>query len=107
MAEGFSTAALSWHVTQYAPCDRVPWKPRTPRRRLITVSAIVGPLHRWHLIAISTSGCHASERTLIRHLKQTKNSNRWITAVALRMARRLWLDESGAAAIVCGDEAYA
>ena len=38
---------------EYAPCDPVSRKPRTPRRSIITVSGVVGPPHRLHSIAIS------------------------------------------------------
>ena len=39
------------HVAQYAPRDRVSWKPRSPCRSVITVSGIIEPPHCMHSIA--------------------------------------------------------
>src|ERR1700677_1450498 len=63
-ADGVSTGALSLHVAQYAPCERVSRKPRTLRRSLITVSDMVGPPHRVHSIAISCLRLSSSALTL-------------------------------------------
>ena len=53
MMAAFSIGTLRLHVAQYPPCELVSWKPKTPRRSLITVSSIVGPPHRRHSIAMS------------------------------------------------------
>ena len=62
MIAAFSIGTLRLHVAQYPPCELVSWKPKTPRRSLITVSSIVGPPHRLHSIAMSSLRLSFSSR---------------------------------------------
>jgi hypothetical protein len=80
MAAGLSFGTLSLHVAQYPPCERVSRKPRTPRRNLITVSGIVGPLHRLHSIAMSRLRLSFSTSDHTGAFEQIKNK---ITAIPL------------------------
>jgi hypothetical protein len=75
MAAWFSIGTLSLHVAQYAPCERISRKPRTPRRSLITVSDIVGPPHRLHSIAMSRLRLSFSTADIKRSLEHIKNNN--------------------------------
>jgi chromosome segregation ATPase len=64
---------LSLHVAQYAPCERVSRKPRTPRRSVITVSAIVGPPHLLQSIAMSRLRLSLSAATIKQTFEHIKN----------------------------------
>jgi hypothetical protein len=75
MAAGFSIGALSLHAAQYAPRARVSRKPRTPRRSVITVSAIVGPPHWLHAIAMSRLRSPFSTGDINRRIERIKNNN--------------------------------
>jgi hypothetical protein len=75
MAAWFSTGTLSLHVAQYAPRERVSWRPKTPRRSVITVSDMAGPSHRLHSIAMSRLHSLSTEATL------TKRPNRSRTII--------------------------
>jgi hypothetical protein len=76
VAVWLSIGALSLQVAQYAPCERVSRKPRTQRRSLITVSDIVGPPHRVHLIAIfPASDCRSARADINRLLEHIKNNH--------------------------------
>jgi hypothetical protein len=75
MPAWISIGTLSWHAAQYAPCERVSRRPRTPRRSLITVSAIVGPPHRVHSIAMSRLRLSFSTANIKRTNEQIKNNH--------------------------------
>jgi hypothetical protein len=74
-AAGFSIGTLSLHVAQYAPCERVSRRQRTPRRNVITVSAIVGPPHRLHSIAMPRLRLSFSMADIKRKIERIKNNN--------------------------------
>jgi hypothetical protein len=75
MAAGCSVGALSLQVAQYAPRERVSRKPRTPRRSVIIVSAIVGPPQRLHSIAMSRLRLLFNPAIVKRRDERIKNDN--------------------------------
>jgi hypothetical protein len=87
MAAGFSIGALSLHAAQYAPRARVSRKPRTPRRSVITVSAIVGPPHWLHAIAMSRLRSPFSTANINRRIERIKNNNDALRSLSLRQTR--------------------